>query len=31
MNPFRQGLHGDRLPAPTVLVIFGATGDLTRR
>ena len=31
MNPFRQGLVGDRLPAPTVLVIFGATGDLTRR
>jgi glucose-6-phosphate 1-dehydrogenase len=31
VNPFRQGLHGDRLPAPTVLVIFGATGDLTRR
>lgn len=31
MNPFRQGLMGDRLPAPTVLVIFGATGDLARR
>lgn len=30
-NPFRQGLHGDRLPAPTVVVIFGASGDLTRR
>jgi glucose-6-phosphate 1-dehydrogenase len=31
MNPFREGLLGDRLPAPTVVVIFGATGDLTRR
>jgi glucose-6-phosphate 1-dehydrogenase len=31
VNPFREGMQGDRLPAPTVVVIFGATGDLTRR
>ncbi len=31
VNPLRQGLAGDRLPEPTTVVIFGASGDLTRR
>ena len=31
MNPLREGLTGDRVPAPQVLVIFGASGDLTLR
>jgi glucose-6-phosphate 1-dehydrogenase len=31
VNPLRQGLVGDRLPEPTTVVIFGASGDLTRR
>jgi len=30
-NPFREGLTGRRAPEPCVLVIFGATGDLTHR
>ncbi len=30
-NPFRAGLETDRIPAPCVFVIFGASGDLTRR
>jgi glucose-6-phosphate 1-dehydrogenase len=30
-NPFRVGLESERTPAPCVFVIFGATGDLTRR
>jgi len=30
-NPFRTGLETDRTPAPCVFVIFGASGDLTRR
>ncbi len=30
-NPFRAGLESTRTPGPTSLVIFGATGDLTRR
>ena len=30
-NPFRAGLEIERTPAPCVFVIFGATGDLTRR
>ncbi len=30
-NPFRAGLETERTPAPCVFVIFGATGDLTRR
>src|SRR5258708_30949422 len=31
VNPFRVGLEAERAPAPCVLVIFGASGDLTRR
>ena len=31
MNPFRVGLESERAPAPCVFVIFGASGDLTRR
>ena len=31
MNPLREGLTGERIPEPHVMVIFGATGDLTRR
>ena len=30
-NPFREGLTARRTPEPCALVIFGATGDLTRR
>ena len=30
-NPLREGLRLDRTPAPCVLVIFGASGDLTKR
>src|ERR1051325_895386 len=31
VNPLRTGLRLERTPEPSVLVIFGATGDLTRR
>ncbi|HEX7880628.1 MAG TPA: glucose-6-phosphate dehydrogenase [Candidatus Eisenbacteria bacterium] len=30
-NPLREGLPRERMPDPATLVIFGATGDLTRR
>ena len=30
-NPLRAGLETERTPAPCVFVIFGASGDLTRR
>jgi glucose-6-phosphate 1-dehydrogenase len=30
-NPFRVGLETERAPLPSVFVIFGASGDLTRR
>lgn len=30
-NPFRTGLQQDRIPEPQILVIFGASGDLTQR
>ncbi|GMU62423.1 MAG: glucose-6-phosphate 1-dehydrogenase [Myxococcaceae bacterium] len=30
-NPLRQGLVDERLPEPCTLVIFGASGDLTKR
>ncbi|MDB4965843.1 MAG: glucose-6-phosphate 1-dehydrogenase [Myxococcales bacterium] len=30
-NPLREGLQGERVPAPTTFVIFGASGDLTKR
>lgn len=30
-NPLRVGLQKDRIPDPQILVIFGATGDLTQR
>jgi glucose-6-phosphate 1-dehydrogenase len=30
-NPLRQGLQQERVPDPSVLVIFGASGDLTQR
>ncbi len=30
-NPFREGFASDRVPAPCVVVIFGAAGDLTKR
>lgn len=30
-NPLREGLTAGRIPAPCVLVIYGASGDLTRR
>jgi len=30
-NPFRVGLETERVPAPCVFVVFGASGDLTRR
>ncbi|MDP9150270.1 MAG: glucose-6-phosphate dehydrogenase [Myxococcota bacterium] len=30
-NPFRVGLETDRAPPPCVFVVFGASGDLTRR
>lgn len=31
INPLRQGLRLERSPEPCVMVIFGATGDLTHR
>ncbi|MBI3992599.1 MAG: glucose-6-phosphate dehydrogenase [Candidatus Lambdaproteobacteria bacterium] len=31
MNPLRDGLVSERTPEPQVLVIFGASGDLTQR
>jgi glucose-6-phosphate 1-dehydrogenase len=31
VNPLREGLGGDRLPEPCTIVIFGASGDLTKR
>ena len=30
-NPLREGLRLERTPQPCALVIFGATGDLTKR
>lgn len=30
-NPLRVGLRQDRIPAPQILTIFGASGDLTQR
>ncbi len=30
-NPLRQGLAEERLPEPCTIVIFGASGDLTKR
>jgi glucose-6-phosphate 1-dehydrogenase len=30
-NPLREGLEQERVPEPSVLVIFGASGDLTQR
>ncbi len=30
-NPLREGLRLERVPAPCAMVIFGASGDLTRR
>jgi glucose-6-phosphate 1-dehydrogenase len=30
-NPLREGLAEERVPEPTAMVIFGASGDLTRR
>jgi glucose-6-phosphate 1-dehydrogenase len=30
-NPLREGLRLERTPEPSVMVIFGASGDLTRR
>ena len=30
-NPLREGLRLPRMPDPCALVIFGASGDLTRR
>lgn len=30
-NPLREGLRLQRIPPPCVMVIFGASGDLTRR
>src|SRR5262249_4182373 len=30
-NPLPAGLEGERVPPPTTLVIFGASGDLTKR
>jgi glucose-6-phosphate 1-dehydrogenase len=30
-NPFREGLRRSRAPEPATLVIFGVTGDLSRR
>ncbi|MDZ7269656.1 MAG: glucose-6-phosphate dehydrogenase [candidate division KSB1 bacterium] len=30
-NPLREGLRLERMPEPNVLVIFGASGDLTKR
>jgi glucose-6-phosphate 1-dehydrogenase len=31
MNPLREGLTQERVPEPHVIVIFGASGDLTKR
>ena len=31
MNPLREGLSQERIPEPHVMVIFGASGDLTKR
>jgi glucose-6-phosphate 1-dehydrogenase len=31
MNPLREGLTHERVPEPHVMVIFGASGDLTKR
>jgi glucose-6-phosphate 1-dehydrogenase len=31
VNPFRVGLETERTPAPCTFVVFGASGDLTRR
>ena len=31
MNPLREGLTSERVPEPHVMVIFGASGDLTKR
>ncbi|MDQ6833523.1 MAG: glucose-6-phosphate dehydrogenase, partial [Chloroflexota bacterium] len=31
VNPLREGLRLQRTPEPCVMVIFGASGDLTRR
>ena len=30
-NPLREGLVGERQPEPCAMVIFGASGDLTKR
>src|SRR5687768_1945218 len=30
-NPLREGLEQERVPEPSCLVIFGASGDLTQR
>lgn len=30
-NPLRAGLQHDRIPEPQILIIFGASGDLTQR
>jgi glucose-6-phosphate 1-dehydrogenase len=30
-NPLREGLRLERIPRPTILTIFGASGDLTER
>ncbi|MEG3976465.1 hypothetical protein QT970_17850, partial [Microcoleus sp. herbarium8] len=30
-NPLRVGLRKERVPEPQILVIFGASGDLTQR
>src|SRR3954447_18892932 len=30
-NPLREGLRLERIPDPSVLVLFGATGDLAHR
>jgi glucose-6-phosphate 1-dehydrogenase len=30
-NPLREGLHEERIPEPATIVIFGASGDLTKR
>ncbi|MGC3998836.1 MAG: hypothetical protein QM767_15845 [Anaeromyxobacter sp.] len=30
-NPLRAGLVSERKPGPCVVVIFGASGDLTKR
>ena len=31
LNPLRVGLEAERVAPPCVVVIFGASGDLTRR